>query len=274
MDTNHIPKTLTVEHSAGFFSCCNVLLEKMIQYVNQYHVLPEKIDSVGLFTWYKPTNIPYTTDIMSEYFTPLTISENIYQENKEIRTTDKPVEYQFVNYQFLNFKDVQPLVTRYFSPSLSINTRISTIQTKYKIDFEQTCVLFHRGNDKVKEINIPSYDQYIQSAKSLLRLHPNLRFLIQSDETEFLDQMKLSFPDNHVIFYDEIRHIPSNATTTVDRVFFSENFVMSKNFLAITYIMSKCTYVICNSGNCSLWIALFRGNADNIIQFNYRCKNP
>ena len=31
--------------------------------------------------------------------------------------------------------------------------------------------------------------------------------------------------------------------------------------------MSKCKYVICgSSGNCSLWIALYRGNADNIFQ--------
>lgn len=31
--------------------------------------------------------------------------------------------------------------------------------------------------------------------------------------------------------------------------------------------MAKCKYVICGTGNCSIWIMLFRGNASNTIQF-------
>ena len=30
--------------------------------------------------------------------------------------------------------------------------------------------------------------------------------------------------------------------------------------------MSKCKYVVCNTGNCSIWIVFFRNNTDNIIQ--------
>jgi hypothetical protein len=39
----------------------------------------------------------------------------------------------------------------------------------------------------------------------------------------------------------------------------------SQYYLAITMIMSKCKFVLCTNGNCSLWIVLFRGNSDNIF---------
>jgi hypothetical protein len=32
--------------------------------------------------------------------------------------------------------------------------------------------------------------------------------------------------------------------------------------------MSKCKYVVCgSSGNCSIWITFYRGNADNVYQY-------
>jgi hypothetical protein len=55
--------------------------------------------------------------------------------------------------------------------------------------------------------------------------------------------------------------------STVDIKFKNTNHVFSKYYLAITIIMSKCNYIICGSGNCSLWIMLYRGNANNVCQF-------
>jgi hypothetical protein len=68
-----------------------------------------------------------------------------------------------------------------------------------------------------------------------------------------------------VWFKDEIRHIPK-AMTTVDRAC-DDAFKFSKLYLAITIVMSKCPYIICGSGNCSIWIALFRGSAKGMQQF-------
>ena len=67
-------------------------------------------------------------------------------------------------------------------------------------------------------------------------------------------------------FKDEIRIINKNNTITVDKIDTYTNFVYSLKYLAITIMMSKCKYVVCNTGNCSLWITLFRGNADNVVQ--------
>ena len=42
----------------------------------------------------------------------------------------------------------------------------------------------------------------------------------------------------------------------------------AQNFLAIMIIMSRCKHLITSAGNCDLWISLYRGHTDNLIQYN------
>ena len=262
---------LTVGHNAGFFSCTTIFLEHLLDYYNLHHTAPERIDSTNMYTWYKMQHNSIV-DIKTEYFLDQNhaVDLPVYQEgNPPIKTTNKPIEQQFVHYQYLNYRALKPFVQRFFSPSFTIQQIIKNLEEKYQLDYDNLCVLFYRGNDKAKENQLPSYEQYVSTARARLQIQPQLRFLIQSDETEFIDAMKAAFPDNHMIFNEEIRHMPRNPQTTVDRVFYAQNYVMSKYFLAITYVMAKAKYVVCGSGNCSFWIALFRGNDEGMTQFNY-----
>jgi len=193
-----------------------------------------------------------------EAFSPLPNYDTV------INITDLETEEQYSDFTYLNYTKLAPFLERYFTPSSEINSIIDSIEYKYNIQYENTCVLFFRGNDKCTEMELPSYTQYILAAEQILEQNPGIRFLIQSDETEFLETMVSTFP-NSVVFFDEIRHM-HKTTNTVDRVFKSQNANMSLLYLAITYIMSRCKHIIFNRGNCSLWIALFRGNSDNIIQ--------
>lgn len=257
---------ITQNPGQGFFSCCTIHLQRILDYFNEKHQLPKQIDSSKQFTFYKtPQN--WNEDIKHEYFElyeepPLTPDYNF---SLPIKTTNSLVEEQYSDYRYLNYTQLLPFIQTYFSPSVQINELIEKILTKYQIDVSNTCVLFHRGNDKAYEIQLPCYEQYIIAAKKIRINHPNIRFLVQSDETEFIDAMKEEFPDNHVVFYDEIRHIPKSLTT-VDKALRYQNPVMSKLFVAIVNVMSKCEYVICNSGNCSYWLALFRGHCNNVVQ--------
>jgi uncharacterized protein (DUF1330 family) len=281
-----------VQHPGqGFFSCCTIQLQRILTYFNTNHVLPLHVDSTEQFLFYKtPHNL--TEDIKSLYFDD-TITNNIPVPNSsglcsnkatfrvsseeatrnvsplpnsdtDINITDLETEEQYSDFTHLNHTKLAPFLKRYFSPSNEIKSIIDSIEYKYNIQYENTCVLFFRGNDKCTEMELPSYTQYILAAEQILEQHPNIRFLIQSDETEFLETMVSTFP-NSVVFFDEIRHMRRNVNT-VDRVFKSQNANMSLFYLAITYIMSRCKHIIFNRGNCSLWIALFRGNSDNIIQ--------
>jgi hypothetical protein len=256
--------SFTINHNAGFFSNCSVKLHFIIHLFNIFKKTP-LINDNNSFLLYKPENIDKNTGIVNCYFNEDTLN------NTTIEYKD-PVKYgayfQFINYKLINYKSLIPFLIKYFTPSNDILDIIFNIQTKYNLQYQyqNICVIFYRGNDKSTETKICGYDEFIAKAKLILLKNPNIRFLVQSDETEFIQRCLEEFP-NSIVFYDEIRHMPKNSTTSVDYVMRDNIFEFSKNYLAITIIMSKCKYIICGSGNCSIWIMLYRANANNVIQY-------
>lgn len=256
--------SIVVKHHAGFFSCSCHMLYKILDYFNEYGELPATIDTTYLFTWYKPTHM-YNVDILDNYFIKYENPKPIVYE-KMVKISRFPRDIQFSDYKNILFRDIKPFITTYFTLADDIKERIHLLETKYKLNnYSNICVLFYRGNDKQHETIAPSYNTFITKANQIKSENPNIRFLIQSDETEFIKAMDRALP-NTVIFNDEIRHIPK-CNETVDNVYRDSNAEYSKYFLAIVYIMSKCKHIVCTSGNCSLWIVLFRGNAENLHQY-------
>ena len=255
-------------HNAGFFSCCSIRLDNIVRYINANSKFPESVDSSTQFNWYKK-NTNLSDDITYEYFEHY---DNI-QENNIYSENDYNGDSQWIVYSQLDYKKLTPIINKYFSPSTRILNIIEDIKTKYNLKYDNICVLFYRGNDKITETNLSNYDDYLIYANSVLEKDPNILFLIQSDETEFIEFMSAKFPNNSFYFNDEIRHM-RRCINTVDRVMQNTNYEFSKYYLAITIIMSKCKYVICGSGNCSLWIMLYRGNCDNTYQhlhYSWHC---
>lgn len=251
------PTTLVITHNSGFFSCCSIRLDRIIQYFNKNRSLPLIVDSSAQFEWYKPPR-SHKASIVDTYFT--TDPSGILFRG--------PVNYeqwyQFTDYKKLNFTAIQPFIIKYFSPSQQIQEIVSNLETKYSLDYSNLCVLFYRGNDKAKETELSSYDDYIIKAKRIQQENPSIQFLLQSDETDFFEAIFEEFP-KAIYFKNEIRHI-KKSNTTVDDVFKEDNYEFSKYFLAITLCMAKCKYIVCGSGNCSIWIALYRGNTEGMYQ--------
>ncbi len=255
--------SVKITHNAGFFSCCSIKLCEIITYIKQKKNTPDIVDSSKQFSWYKnETN--KDKDITYDYF----------ENYNNITVTDiniiDPIDFrwdhcQFRNYSNLDYKLITPLIKKYFSPSVEITEIINNIEKKYNLSYENICVLYYRGNDKNKETKICSYAEYLSYINQILKKNPKIVFLIQSDETEFIEFMTNKFPNNSFYFKDEIRHM-KKCNDTVDRKMSSQNYEFSKKYLAITIIMSKCKYIICGSGNCDLWIMLYRGNTTNVIQ--------
>lgn len=248
---------LKIKHNCGFFSCCSVKLDNIVSYVNSEHVLPEQVDSSEQFKWYKPDA---NKDITYDYFE--------HYDNVNIKVQhpiDFKEHYQYFNYSKLHYTSILPLVQKYFSPSLVIQSTIRTIEQKYNLIYENTCVLFYRGNDKNRETNICGYHEYLKYANEIIKHQPNILFLIQSDETEFIEFITEHLPHHSFYFKDEIRHM-KKCNNTVDKTMTENIEQYSKNYLAITIVMSKCKYIICGSGNCSIWIMFYRGNIKNVIQ--------
>lgn len=243
---------IITSHNHGFFSCCSVILHNIVEYIRLNQKFPRS-DSSNSFGWYKKLH----GDITYEYF------EKSIQDIHEIKPIDYKESYQFIDYSNLDY-NVTQVVTKYFTPSLQVKEIINTMETKYNLDYNNICVLFYRGNDKITETKLCDYDDYLIYAKRIMKHNPNITFLIQSDETEFIEYM--SILPNSFYFKDETRHM-KKCNSTVDHVMHHTNDIFSKYYLAITIIMSKCKYIICGSGNCSMWIMLYRGNNKNVCQY-------
>jgi hypothetical protein len=228
-----------------------------VNHINEHGTLPE-VDSSNQFAWYKQDP---SVDVTFEYFV----------NYKRLGTTVvPPIDYhenhQYHDYSTIAYTKLVPLVKKYFHPSADIEFTAQMIEHKYQLEFDNTCVLFYRGNDKSTETSLSSYEEYMAPIQSILETHPTMKFLLQSDETEFLEYMEKALPGKCFYFKDEIRHI-RKSNTTVDKVFPSTNFLFSKYYLAITLLMSKCKYIVCGSGNCSIWMMLFRGHCKNVYQY-------
>ena len=257
---NQIPiYTLKIEHNWGFFSCCSVVIHYLADLINTSHARSVILDTSNSFSWYKKNETD--GDIMPEYFKPYDHTELIDGD-----LLDFTHNHQYIDYTKLRFDQLNPIVQKYFTPNDTIEDIVKDIETRYGItDYNNICTIFYRGNDKCLEAKMCSYDEFIEKARLVESQRPGVRFLIQSDETEFLDRMSSEFK-NSFYLKDDIRHI-NRAVDTVDRRYKESNNEYSKKYLAITLIMAKCKYVICPSGNCSLWIALFRKNANNFYQW-------
>jgi hypothetical protein len=254
---------ILVSHNFGFFSCCSVILHFVTEFCNTYKQLPEKIDSSCSFGWYKPED-KGKDDVTYDYFEPQQSNEVAISSTIRLPFTHND---QYIEYTKLNYALLEPFVRKYFTPNLHIRRLICDMEQKYNLPniYNDICVLFYRGNDKRTESELCTYEMVIEQAKLVQEKNPNILFLIQSDETEFIQRMTETFP-NSFYFKDEIRHINSQIDT-VDKCMAETNCEFSKKYLAITIIMSKCRYVVCGSGNCSLWIMLYRNHANNVIQF-------
>lgn len=251
--------SVIVLHNYGFFSNCSVMLHQIVECKNKNKSSILTVDSSKTFSWYKEKD---DEDITLNYFEDYKNKKYIiFDQEKSI---DFEHEYQYIDYSKLDYTNINPFILKYFSPSDNIKKIVNHLEKKYNLYYDNICVLFYRGNDKARETNLCGYDEYIKYAEEIILKNPLIKFLIQSDETGFIERMIKIFP-NSFYFKDEIRHI-NKCNNTVDIVFKKDNAMFSKYYLAITIIMSKCKYIICGSGNCSLWIMLYRNNCYNVYQ--------
>ena len=58
-------KSIIVNHNHGFFSCCSVRLDCIVQYINNYKSLPKYIDSSNSYGLYKHNK---EKDVTFEFF--------------------------------------------------------------------------------------------------------------------------------------------------------------------------------------------------------------
>lgn len=251
-------------HCAGMFSCCSIRLEMIVEYYNKHqYTLPSEMYSLEQFSLYNPSTFENITRL---YFS----SENQVKLLVDLPSTnvDYHHEYQFEIYKDLNYDTLVPIVQKYFYPSLDILHLTNEFAKIYEIDYDNTCVLFYRGNDKIKETTLCAYEELTEKAKLVLEKNPSMKLLVQSDETEFIKHCLSCFPNRAFYMENHIKHVHKNGEIPPTHYFsnYNELLLYNQYFLAIIITMSKCNTIICTSGNCSVWIMYYRGHAHNVYQ--------
>ncbi|HEY0979832.1 MAG TPA: hypothetical protein VGE18_00255 [Candidatus Paceibacterota bacterium] len=248
--------TLKITHNAGILSCYSKRLEGIVWFFNAYKYLPDRVDSSEQFSLYKSNP--------SEDITSLYIKE-IPKEHRNIRPVVFYNDMQFLDYRGIDFARLDPFIALYFTPSDHVASIVSLYEKKYAIEYKNTCAVFYRGNDKSTETTIASYESFISQARKIKEQFSDVLFLVQTDETEFLELFEKEFPG--AVHFEEVPHIRKQQSTVHDELPLEERAEFGARFLAATLVLSKCEHLITHSGNCGLWAVLYRGNSNGVYQW-------
>jgi hypothetical protein len=257
--------SLIITHDCGFFSCCSVKLNNIVDYINKNKNLPYKVDGSRQFTIYKPN---LENDITYDFFEIPNDSEYIYTKN--ITYHESNVIYF---YSTLEFENIVRIIKIYFEPSLRIKTVADNFLNQYDFCYENCIALYYRRTDKVTETVVDSFENFHNKLNELLTIvnNENIKVLIQTDTAGFRDYITTKYTNtNKLIIINELTPSYTNKGTHNERTG-QQNYNDITNLLSIVLIISKCKYIICTSGNVTNWILLYRGNSKNVYQ-NLNCK--
>ena len=260
--------------NGGLFSCSSCILRSVFDFIQRYNKLPINLLTDTMYFNYNPMEehsnfLKSEHDIYSHFFKVDQL--DIFVSDEEIAACKTIInrDYQYDDYKTVQYDIICPIIRKYFSVSDDVKNIILYLENEYinSIGYENICVLFYRGNDKNTETKICSYDDMIEKAREVYNENPNITFLLQSDETDFLYKMGETFPRSFRFSDEYICHTTDKKIVIWKSNSKMNNYHYGKKYIAITQIMSKCKYIIYTTGNCSIWINYFRGNADGCYQY-------
>jgi hypothetical protein len=252
---------LKIRHNstAGFFSNCSIRLSEIVKFSNEKEKLPQIIDSSAQFRNYKERVNDRKQDLAKYFFDQKPTPTNIEKINFSNFN-------QYNLYKNIHFKNATPLVEAFFSPSIVITTIVKTLEKKYSINYENTCAVYYRGNDKAIETGLAEYKEFFDKAEEIIQKTPHIKFLIQTDEIEFAEEFKQKFSNS--FWFDELSMINRDPTSSIHHsIPRNERKEHASYFFAAVLIMSKVKHLITYSGNCGFWTVLYRGNSENVHQY-------
>lgn len=251
---------LKVVHNAGFFSCSTLRLIAIMMYYNEHGYLPDVVDSTEQWAFFKENT--------EQNLIPMLFADSDIQipfDGPRMMTYE-PREVSFTDYSKLLLNNINPFVEKYFSPSETVQHIISGYEKDYNLDYNNLCAVFYRGNDKKRECDIIPYQEFIEKAQEVLNNNPGIRFLVQPDETEFLEAFTKAFPDG-CVWFKETPHMRRKDSAIFYELPLHKRPEHACMYLAAIIAISKCKHLITHSGNGGMWAVLYRGHYNNVYQF-------
>jgi len=250
--------------NCGFYSNTSQSFCSLLLCLNQ-GIVPDKIDHTRGFFYYKRNP---TTDLYPVFYklgldkSKMPIKKNLHIPSSNITSVDEIKLY--------NFNDYTSILNCFFSPADEIVDMKKKLIKKYNINLEKTIAVYYRSTDKGQEVTIPNKEYVMACTKKLLERHPDSRVLIQTDATQCKDYFKQELQEK-CFYFDEAGTTETN--TGMHNIIYysskSDPTLQAQIFDAIVRIIADCKYVVNHTGNCGLFVDLYRGNMDNVFKYDH-----
>lgn len=257
---------LHIRHNAGFFSCSTIALQDIVIFHREHRKLPE-VDRSHQYAEYKNTPLQ---NLIPFYFHEKD-NDIPFRDWYEISHDSR--EMQFSDYRKLDFAAASPFVDKFFQPSEHVLEIVKMYEEKYRIDYENTCGVLYRGNDKNRETTIAPYEEFLKRTQvieyGLGLASPEaamLSYFVLPDEPEFWQAFQAMYPQSSVT-PEELPICQNKDSAMFLELPQHERAEYGAKFLAAVIVMSRCKHLVTHSGNCGLWATLYRGNMDNVHQW-------
>jgi len=158
----------------------------------------------------------------------------------------------------------------FFSPSRAVIKLAADMVISSGCSPERSIGICYRGTDKSTEIKLAPVREYIQVANDILQKSAaDLEIIVQTDQEQVRDAILAHFGQRCRFFKD----LPVTRGNIAIHNLLATEIMMSredfaKRMIAATLVLSRCAYVITATSNVGLWIALYRGTASNLYQFD------
>lgn len=249
---------LKVIHNAGFFSNMTIRLQELFIYMKQHNCFPDDIDSSSQFQFFKSLS----HEDVSKYY----IKHNDIEIPCVIPDIAKHdcMSIQFDDYSKIDFENITPILNKWFDLGDMVKNKKEQLKEKYNLN--EYIGVFYRGNDKRIEMELPTYDNFINKIKEIRAIEPNLPIYTLPDECSFLKELKNNF--DNVIAFEETPCIDKPDSCMMFEMPINKRSEYGAIYNASVSLMSESKYLITHSGNGGLWAALYRGNSNNLYQIH------
>ena len=244
--------------NCGFYSCESQVFISLLTLM-RHGIAPDRIDySLG----YRHFKKDPEKDIYPDFHKIDSNQSLDFYKEVELPDTNK------CQFDLYNFDLYNQVISRFFSPNDLIKERKNLLTIKYEIDFAKTISVLYRGTDKGTELQLASPEDYMAIVKKLLEENPDFKVLLQTDQTQVIQYF-------HQELGDKVFWFKETPSTSSNRVIWSlmeesgrDAIDWSQWFDAALRCVSDCKYVINHTGNVGFWMNLYRGNTDNVYQFD------
>lgn len=245
-----------IRHNSGFFSNCSVSLHAIIHHFNNRQQLPTSVDFSRTFRNFAEPGASLA-NVYEEYFDP---DPGLTFPFREL--IDFPL-YSLFDYRKEQFDLVAPLMKKYFTPSAAALAKGSRLRARYRLQTDNLLTICYRGTDKFHDTTLGSYDTFLDRAAEILSREPDLRVLVQTDQSQFLDRACERL--GRVMAFEELPRTESN--TVMHDIIDRGKVAWAQTFLGAIHLIADSRHLVLHTGNVARWICLYRGHTERVLQY-------